>query len=94
MIERHTSSGGVEHRAEWRPAADPLRAGDAPVRRASGTIWCRARRRWAVVSVIERQGESGSLRYVQWCSLTGIEVECAQACLGAFEGALRSDQND
>lgn len=93
MIERHTAGGGVKRLAARRPAANPVRPANVPVTRASGRIWCRARRRWAVVSVVERQDESGRHRYVQWCSLTGIEVECAQACLGAFEDVSRSDED-
>jgi hypothetical protein len=96
MIQRHAASGGAQHRAGWQrqPVADPAQATGTPVNHASGTIWCHARRRWAVVSVIERRTASGSHRYVQWCSLLGLEVECDQACLESFDDRPHSDEKD
>jgi hypothetical protein len=86
MIERHAASGGAGHRAVWRAVVDPARATGTGVNRASGTIWCAERGSWAVVTVIERRTSSGSHRYVQWCSLLGLDVQCKQACLESFEG--------
>ena len=54
-----------------------------PVHRASGIVWCVSCQRRATVSVVERAGGAGAIRYVQWCSLLGCDlIDCNQECLG------------
>jgi hypothetical protein len=49
--------------------------------RRSGVVWCRKRGRRATVTAIERKTPKGVFRYIQWCSLIGIDVDCDQRCL-------------
>jgi hypothetical protein len=49
--------------------------------RASKLVWCEARGCEAVVSTVRRDLGAKVLHYVQWCSLTGIDVACDERCI-------------
>ena len=49
--------------------------------RSSGEVFCAQCRSYAIVSVVDRQGTAGAIRYVQWCSLRGVEVGCPEDCI-------------
>jgi hypothetical protein len=49
--------------------------------RSSGEVFCARCRSYAIVSVVDRQGTAGAIRYVQWCSLRGVEVGCPEDCI-------------
>lgn len=49
--------------------------------RSSGEVFCARRGSYATVSVIRRQGRTGAIRYVQWCSLRGAEASCPEDCI-------------
>ncbi len=53
------------------------------VKRNGGEVWCAKRNREALVSVVERDGPQGQIRYVQWCSLIDLD-ECGQECMCQF----------
>ena len=48
--------------------------------RNGGEVWCPRRKTEALVSVVERDGPHGQLRYVQWCSLIDLD-DCGQECM-------------
>ncbi len=50
------------------------------VHHSSGRVYCNGFGQPAVVSVIERGGRQGAIRYVLWCSLRGIG-DCDEECL-------------
>jgi hypothetical protein len=52
----------------------------SPLKRDSGLVWCDPRHAWAVVSTVERRNSGPSMCYVQWCSLVGLDVACAESC--------------
>jgi hypothetical protein len=60
--------------------------------RRSGVVWCRKRGRRATVAAIERKTPTGSFRYVQWCSLIGIDVDCDQRCLDCLATAAETEE--
>lgn len=59
---------------------DTRSSGETVVRRQGGVVWCPNRKDEAVVSVIERTGPEGEVRYVQWCSRIGLD-DCGQECI-------------
>jgi hypothetical protein len=61
----------------------------SPLAHDSAVVWCDKRQAWAVVSTIERRGAAPALHYVQWCSLVGLDVGCAENCR-CLEGARRT----
>ena len=48
--------------------------------RSSGEVWCPRYQHCAAVSVVRRQGATTMIRYVQWCSLRGVEP-CSEDCI-------------
>jgi hypothetical protein len=60
--------------------------------RASGIVWCQRRACEAVVSTVRRDVGAKVLRYVQWCSLVGMDVTCDERCIFSFaeEGEPRA----
>lgn len=56
----------------------------------SAVLWCGRRQTWAVVTTIERRDSAPRLRYMQWCSLVGLDVDCAENCR-CLEGLGRND---
>jgi hypothetical protein len=65
------------------------RSGTDLVRRKGGAVWCPRRESDAVVSVVERAGPQGEIRYVQWCSLIDLD-DCGHECLSS---PAESDQS-
>jgi len=61
-------------------------APETALARTSSSVWCRNNCARAVISVIERRSGTSFVRYVQWCSLLGIEVECDEHCLACLDG--------
>jgi hypothetical protein len=62
----------------------------SPPAHDSGVVWCDRRQAWAVVSTIERRESTPAIRYLQWCSLVGLEVQCAESCR-CLDGLVRTD---
>jgi hypothetical protein len=49
-------------------------------RYASGPVWCEARGRSAVVSLVTPVANAGP-PYIQWCSLVGTNIACDESCV-------------
>lgn len=56
------------------------RSGSDLVHRKGGAVWCPRRESAAVVSVVERAGPTGEVRYIQWCSLIDLD-DCGHECI-------------
>ena len=52
----------------------------SPLAHDSAVVWCERRQAFAVVSTIERRDSTPAMRYLQWCSLVGLDVDCAEDC--------------
>ena len=55
------------------------------VARTSARVWCGEHSAPALVSVVERHDRVNLFRYVQWCSLLGIDIDCSEHCLACLD---------
>src|SRR5262245_5827106 len=94
MTTTGRSSGRTGREGPARAVVSEEPTVEETVAHESGAVWCSNRSAQATISVVERRAGTKSIRYVQWCSLIGIDVDCDESCVSCLAGTLSDGREE